>query len=130
MARGSSHQRQPGLGAGGPESAAKVLRGAAGLARALRARPLLAAVLAAAGVGALLGAVLGGPRRLTPPPPLADELLDEGDEWAPEGAGGLGRMASAEAVLGLLVKVLGNPLVRGYVRRALTRAILRRVAGG
>ena len=81
----------------------------------IRERPAVALALLAAVAGAVVGSALatrGGRRRITPPARVART------------ASGLG---SAGELMGLGVRLMQNPIVRGFVLAAVQKQLRRRV---
>ena len=97
---------------------------------ALRRQPYVAATIVAVGIGILVGVRLAERR---PGPAAARELVEERVEAAGRGARRAGRGARAAArwveyreLASLVRQLLDNPIVRGYVFRALGQMFARR----
>jgi hypothetical protein len=94
-------------------------------ASALRANPMLTTALVAAGIGALVGLSLARRRRSH-----RQALLDALEAQAGRVRHGGGKRASAIGDVGellpLALKLIENPIVRGFVVRAVTRGFASR----
>lgn len=100
----------------------------ADVARVARERPMLAATVAATLAGAVAGAALA--RRARAPRPLEPGPHVPG-AFAARSIGldvNLRRADALPRLLPPLVSLLGNPIVQGYLRRAIARAISMRLS--
>ena len=100
-----------------------------GLVDAVRARPVVAAAIIAAGVGVLVGVALA--RRSSSRTEQVRATLDEGLETvtrrARRGGKRAGRAMDYGELVPLAMKLLQNPIVRGYALGAVARVVARRM---
>jgi hypothetical protein len=102
---------------------------AGALTRVMQERPMLAAALAAGGFGALIGFLLANRSRSKTDQleEVIEEQTERAGKQAKKSARALGKASDLSELLPIVMKLAGNPLIRGMVVSALSKSLAKKL---